>query len=276
MDRTGTPPELWFLCMCYVACVINRVSDPTLNHKQPIFAATGQLADISSITTFQWLEPVYYRLDDSQYQFPSTSREHHGYFVGISEHVGHAMTFKIWNPDTGAIMDRSNVKSALNGENLRANPNYKHRFHWLQDKIDDQTPTATKDAHLSTDEDYGEKNAGRPPDLKFADPPAAESHPSTTNRQTDHIFSKGNDNPTAITPDSPDYGEPVYLDANGEYDGTITQEDPMVTIDEDGSIKVVLTDEDGNPKLNSEGRKIYIPGVTPKALQGRTFKSLNS
>ena len=46
----------------------------------------------------------------------------------------------------------------------------------------------------------------------------------------------------------------------------------MVTIDEDGSIKVVLTDEDGTPKLNSEGRKIYIPGEAPKALQGRTFK----
>ena len=75
MDRTGTPPELWFLCMCYAAYVINRVSDPTLNNKQPIFAATGQLADISSITTFQWLEPVYYQLDNSQYQFPSTSRE---------------------------------------------------------------------------------------------------------------------------------------------------------------------------------------------------------
>ena len=46
----------------------------------------------------------------------------------------------------------------------------------------------------------------------------------------------------------------------------------MVTIDEDGSIKVILMDEDGNPKLNSEGKKIYIPGETPKALQGRTFK----
>ena len=75
MDITGIPPELWFLCMCYVAYVINRVSDPTLNHKQPIFLATGQLANISSITAFQWLEVVYYRLDNSQYQSPFTSRE---------------------------------------------------------------------------------------------------------------------------------------------------------------------------------------------------------
>ena len=26
MDRTGTPPHLWYLCICYVAHVLNRVS----------------------------------------------------------------------------------------------------------------------------------------------------------------------------------------------------------------------------------------------------------
>ena len=31
-------------------------------------------------------------------------------------------------------------------------------------------------------------------------------------------------------------------------------------------------DEEGHLKLNSEGKTIYIPGETPKALQGRTFK----
>ena len=46
----------------------------------------------------------------------------------------------------------------------------------------------------------------------------------------------------------------------------------MVTIDEDGDIKVVHMDDNGNPELNSEGKKIYISGKTSKALQGRTFK----
>jgi hypothetical protein len=38
----------------------------------------------------------------------------------------------------------------------------------------------------------------------------------------------------------------------------------MVTIDEDGSIKVALMDDNGNPKLNSEGKKISSPGKHPR------------
>ena len=93
MDRTGTPPELWFLCMCYVAYVLNHVSDPSLNHRQPIFAATGRTGDISALLSFKWMEPVYYKIEDLS--FPSESPEGSGYWVGIAEDVGHAMTYKI-------------------------------------------------------------------------------------------------------------------------------------------------------------------------------------
>ena len=77
MDRTGTPPELWFLCMCYVAYVLNHVSDPSLNHRQPIFAATGRTGDISALLSFKWMEPVYYKIEDVS--FPSESPEGFGY-----------------------------------------------------------------------------------------------------------------------------------------------------------------------------------------------------
>jgi hypothetical protein len=52
-----------------------------------ICMSTGSTNDIS----FHFWEPVYYKLDDSD--FPSDSREKCGHFVGISESVGHAMTF---------------------------------------------------------------------------------------------------------------------------------------------------------------------------------------
>ena len=70
--------------------------------------------DISPILTFSWMEPVYYKRHDSH--FPSDSQESLGYFVGFSEHVGHLMTFKIWNKDTNKILDRSAVRSALTSD----------------------------------------------------------------------------------------------------------------------------------------------------------------
>ena len=54
---------------------------------------------------------MYYKLDDSD--FPSESTEGRGQWVGIAEHVGHAMTYKILTDDTKKVIYRSNVRSAL-------------------------------------------------------------------------------------------------------------------------------------------------------------------
>ena len=56
--------------------------------------------------------------------FPSDIREKRGHFVGISETVGHAMTFKILRNDTLKVVHRSNVRLALNPDdkNLRLDP----------------------------------------------------------------------------------------------------------------------------------------------------------
>ena len=113
MDPTDTPPQLWFLCMSYVAYILNLVSDPTLGDQQPILRATGQVGDISPIFSFEWLEPVYFKANDSS--FPKDSPEKFGYFVAFSENVGHSMTYKIWNKETNKIIDRSVVRSAESG-----------------------------------------------------------------------------------------------------------------------------------------------------------------
>jgi hypothetical protein len=60
---------------------------------------------------FSMWEPVYFKLDDAS--FPSDSREQRGRFVGISEHVGHAMTYMILTNDTQKIIHQSNVQTAL-------------------------------------------------------------------------------------------------------------------------------------------------------------------
>ena len=245
MDRTNTPPELWFLCMCYVAYVMNRVSDPTLHDRQPIFAATGHVGDISALTTFQWLEPVYYKQDTKQFSFPDTG-ETFGYFVGIAEHVGHAMTYRIWNKETGHVVERSAVRSAHTEDhvNKRAHPSP------TPYDLDPPIPAA----------DGEQQHTGRPPGV---DP-----------RPNDFIYSTQDTSAPAhiTTPDDPTYGEQSYLREHGDDEILENEHDYNHTIAEDGTPMVVLLGDDMKPKLDSEGNAIMIPGQPHDEVQGKTFK----
>jgi len=119
MDRTGCPPSWWLLCLMYVAYVLNNSASPSLKDQTPLFVGTGQINDISPMLEFVFGEPVYYRMDDAA--FPSDSRELLGNFVGIAEHIGHKMTFKVLSHDTQKILARSKIRSALDpkSRNLR-------------------------------------------------------------------------------------------------------------------------------------------------------------
>jgi hypothetical protein len=244
MDRTGTPPHLWFLCLCYVAYVMNRVSDPSLNHRQPHLVATGRVADISAILSFQWMEPIYYKLDDSA--FPSESGEALGYWVGIAEHVGHSMTYCIWNKKTGTILHRSAIRTALDAtkQNKRANAILEDdETHQNGEQSPDRFSTHPPSGRTSSAQDYGELISGRPPDLIYSE-------------QDIHLTDAD---------ESPIYGEHEYLSDIPPTDLTTVQTDTKAPI------FVVLNDEDGNPKLDPKGNPMIIKGIDHKELQGRTF-----
>ena len=68
---------------------------------------TGSTADIVPSLRFYFWKPVYYKVDESD--FPSHSTEHFGHWVGIAEHVGHYITFKVFTDDTQNIIFHSNV-----------------------------------------------------------------------------------------------------------------------------------------------------------------------
>jgi hypothetical protein len=122
LDRTGSPAYLWLLCLMYVCFLLNNTSSKALSGAVPIQVLTGSTNDISPLLQFRWYEPVYYLVDDSPY--PSDPREKRGYFVGIAEHVGHAMTFKVLTDDTRKIIYRPNIRSASDPKtrNLRLDP----------------------------------------------------------------------------------------------------------------------------------------------------------
>ena len=85
--------------------VLNLTANASIGHTTPIQMLTGVTPDISPILQFDWYEPVYYKTEESH--FPSMSNEKSGRFVGVSEHVGHALTFMILTDDTGKIIHQS-------------------------------------------------------------------------------------------------------------------------------------------------------------------------
>ena len=91
MDRANSPDHLWYLCTEYVVHALNHIATKRLN-KTSIEACFGVTPDISALLVFTWYEPVYDLVTDSS--FPD-SKESLGRFVGIADHVGDALTFKI-------------------------------------------------------------------------------------------------------------------------------------------------------------------------------------
>jgi hypothetical protein len=113
---------------------------------------------------FRFNEPVYYKLDDSD--FPSDTREGRGHWVGVAEHVGHHMTFKILTDDTLELIYRSNVRSALdpNSRNLRIDP-------LNDDKPIKEILKFRNASDSSTSSDHGEGEATSDVDMSKGDPP---------------------------------------------------------------------------------------------------------
>lgn len=110
LNRSGAPANCWLLVMQYVCHVLNHLASPTLNWIPPLQALTGQTPDTSALLVCAFYEPVYY--NPHVKGFPHKSNEELGHWVGIADHVGDALTFKILSSEN-KIIYRSVFKSAL-------------------------------------------------------------------------------------------------------------------------------------------------------------------
>jgi hypothetical protein len=83
--------------------------------------------------------------------FPSETTERKGHFVGISEHVGNALTYKILTDDTSKVIHRSSIRSALqpHDRNMRA------------DAIVGEMEPQNQKLVIKSKFDYGENNSNR-------------------------------------------------------------------------------------------------------------------
>ena len=84
--------------------------------------------------------------------FPSETIEGHGHFVGISEHVGNVMTFKILTSDTNKIIYRSVVRSAESFDRNHRSEMGRNDHH--ADDLPDRNITAPDSDHGETTTDH--------------------------------------------------------------------------------------------------------------------------
>ena len=115
MNTSGCPACCWLLCLQYICVVLNHLASPTLQGICPVQALEGTTPDISFLLHFSFYEPVYYRIDSSEpdLNFPSSSNEKKGYWVGFADNQGDFLTWRILTEDTQKILIRSGVRSAL-------------------------------------------------------------------------------------------------------------------------------------------------------------------
>ena len=115
MNTSGCPAFCWLLCLQYICVVLNHLASPTLQGICPVQALEGTTPDISFLLHFSFYEPVYYRIDSSEpdLNFPSSSNEKKGYWVGFADNQGDSLTWRILTEDTQKIIICSGVRSAL-------------------------------------------------------------------------------------------------------------------------------------------------------------------
>ena len=115
MNTSGCTACCWLLCLQYICVVLNHLASPTLQGICPVQALEGTTPDISFLLHFSFYEPVYYRIDSSEpdLNFPSSSNEKKGYWVGFADNQGDSLTWRILTEDTQKIIIRSGVQSAL-------------------------------------------------------------------------------------------------------------------------------------------------------------------
>ena len=115
MNTSGCPACCWLLCLQYICVVLNHLASPTLQGICPVQALEGTTPDISFLLHFSFYEPIYYRIDSSEpdLNFPSSSNENKGYWVGFADNQGDSLTWRILTEDTQKIIIRSGVRSAL-------------------------------------------------------------------------------------------------------------------------------------------------------------------
>ena len=108
MNRSGAPASCWLLCLMHVCYLLNHISSAALDGHTPLYKLSGSKPDISALLLFHFYQKVFYSTFD--HTFPQ-SEERAGYWVGVADNIGDALTFKILDAKTNRLINRSSVRA---------------------------------------------------------------------------------------------------------------------------------------------------------------------
>ena len=116
MDRVGCPNSAWYFAVKYLAA-IHRICYDKVIRMTPHQKRAGSTPDISAYLQFCFWDRVLYL--DHEEKWPS-SNERAGYWVGVAENTGDALTYWILDDQTKRLLARSVVRPF----------HQNHRVHW--------------------------------------------------------------------------------------------------------------------------------------------------
>ena len=127
IDRSGCPATALFLCLVCICFCLNNCVDPNLGDgtKSPLMMADFVQNDIHPLIFFYFWRPVYYLLDAEEQFFPGKSKEKRArLWAGIDKNIGTKMCWKLVDDDSGEIICRSTIHSAIEpgSANLQVDP----------------------------------------------------------------------------------------------------------------------------------------------------------
>ena len=113
MNTSGCLACCWLLCLQYICVVLHHLASPTLQGICLVQALQGTTSDISFMLHTSFYEPVYYRIEFSDFHLPSSSNEKKDYWVGFANNPGDCLTWRIRTEDTQKIIICSGIQSSL-------------------------------------------------------------------------------------------------------------------------------------------------------------------
>ena len=105
----GSPSYAFILDLIYVCLLLNHTYYYDING-MPITKSIVSTIKMILLLNFWFWRPFYYKVDDSD--FPLNGTENRDRWVGIAEHYGHNITFKVLNNDNHKVLFCYNLWSA--------------------------------------------------------------------------------------------------------------------------------------------------------------------